>query len=147
MCMINRQPESEIPDTSRLFPDHRQSGSYRVSRNWKIRCALSTKHHDPGPKPPLWGFPMLTSHHLDFQSWWHARHPSPKSALPCGFSPSQARKIRDPHLRKNPRPHLDSTVYSDSTVANHTTYYYAATTVDISGHESNQTAAVKAVVP
>ncbi len=42
---------------------------------------------------------------------------------------------------------IASTLYSDSTVANSTTYYYAATAVDISGHESNKTAAVKAVVP
>jgi hypothetical protein len=40
-----------------------------------------------------------------------------------------------------------STLYSDSTVANSTTYYYSATAVDPSGHESNKTAAVKAVVP
>ncbi len=42
---------------------------------------------------------------------------------------------------------IASTLYSDSTVANSTTYYYAATAVDINGHESNKTAAVKAVVP
>jgi hypothetical protein len=40
-----------------------------------------------------------------------------------------------------------STLYSDSTVANGTTYYYAATAVDSSGHESIQTAPVKVVVP
>jgi phage tail tube protein FII len=40
-----------------------------------------------------------------------------------------------------------STLYSDSTVANSTTYYYAATAVDSSGHESTKTARVKAVVP
>jgi fibronectin type 3 domain-containing protein len=40
-----------------------------------------------------------------------------------------------------------STLYSDSTVANSTTYYYAATAVDSSGHESSKTAAVKAIVP
>jgi hypothetical protein len=38
-------------------------------------------------------------------------------------------------------------LYSDSTVANGTTYYYAATAVDISGDESSKTAPVKAVVP
>jgi hypothetical protein len=42
---------------------------------------------------------------------------------------------------------IASTLYSDSTVANSTTYYYAATAVDNSGHESSKTAAVKAVVP
>jgi hypothetical protein len=42
---------------------------------------------------------------------------------------------------------IASTLYSDSTVANSTTYYYAATAVDTSGHESSRTAAVKAVVP
>ena len=42
---------------------------------------------------------------------------------------------------------IGSTLYSDSTVANGTTYYYAATAVDASGHESTKTAAVKAVVP
>jgi hypothetical protein len=42
---------------------------------------------------------------------------------------------------------IASTLYSDSTVANSTTYYYAATAVDIYGHESSKTAAVKAVVP
>jgi hypothetical protein len=42
---------------------------------------------------------------------------------------------------------IASTLYSDSTVANGTTYYYAATAVDINGHESSKTAAVKSVVP
>ncbi len=40
-----------------------------------------------------------------------------------------------------------STLYNDSTVANGTTYYYAATSVDVSGDESSKTAPVKAVVP
>ncbi|MGC2197059.1 MAG: putative Ig domain-containing protein [Terriglobales bacterium] len=42
---------------------------------------------------------------------------------------------------------IASTLYSDSTVANTTTYYYAATAVDVYGHESSKTAAVKAVIP
>ena len=42
---------------------------------------------------------------------------------------------------------IASTLYNDSTVANSTTYYYAATAVDIYGHESSQSATVKAVVP
>lgn len=42
---------------------------------------------------------------------------------------------------------IASTLYSDATVANSTTYYYSATAVDVAGHESNKTAAVKAVVP
>jgi hypothetical protein len=42
---------------------------------------------------------------------------------------------------------IASTLYSDSTVANSTTYYYAATAVDTNGRESPRTAAVKAVVP
>ena len=42
---------------------------------------------------------------------------------------------------------IASTLYSDSTVANSTTYYYAASAVDVNGHESTKTAAVKAVVP
>jgi len=42
---------------------------------------------------------------------------------------------------------IASTLYSDSTVANSTTYYYAATAVDIYGDESSKTAAIKAVVP
>ena len=42
---------------------------------------------------------------------------------------------------------IASTLYDDSTVANGTTYYYAASTVDINGVESSKTAAVKAVVP
>lgn len=40
-----------------------------------------------------------------------------------------------------------STVYSDSTVANGTTYYYSATSVNTEGVESSKTAAVKAVIP
>ncbi len=40
-----------------------------------------------------------------------------------------------------------STLYSDSSVANGTTYYYAATAVDIYGKESSKTATVKAIVP
>lgn len=42
---------------------------------------------------------------------------------------------------------IASTLYDDSTVANSTTYYYAATAVDIHGHESSESATVKAVVP
>jgi hypothetical protein len=42
---------------------------------------------------------------------------------------------------------VPSTLYGDSSVANNTTYYYAATAVDIYGHESNKTAAIKAVIP
>src|SRR6266700_1796482 len=40
-----------------------------------------------------------------------------------------------------------STHYSDSTVANRTTYYYATTAVDIYGHESGKSKAAKAVIP
>lgn len=42
---------------------------------------------------------------------------------------------------------IAATLYSDSTVANSSTYYYSATAVDASGHESSKTAAVKAVIP
>lgn len=42
---------------------------------------------------------------------------------------------------------IASTLYSDSTVANGSTYYYAATAVDIYGHESSMSAAVKVAVP
>ena len=40
-----------------------------------------------------------------------------------------------------------STLYSDPTVANNTTYYYAATAVDIYGHESRKTPTVKVLIP
>ena len=42
---------------------------------------------------------------------------------------------------------IASTLYSDSTVANSTTYYYAATAVDISGTESSMSYSIKAIVP
>jgi hypothetical protein len=42
---------------------------------------------------------------------------------------------------------IASTLYSDSTVANGSTYYYAATAVDIYGHESSKTTPVKVSVP
>ena len=42
---------------------------------------------------------------------------------------------------------IASTLYSDSTAANGSTYYYAATAVDISGHESKKTAAIKVSIP
>ncbi len=42
---------------------------------------------------------------------------------------------------------IASTLYSDSTVANHSTYYYSATSVNVSGKESSKTASIKAVVP
>lgn len=42
---------------------------------------------------------------------------------------------------------IASTLYSDSSVANGSTYYYAATAVDISGKESSKTASVKVTVP
>ena len=40
-----------------------------------------------------------------------------------------------------------STLYSDSTVANNTTYYYAATAVNIYGHESRKTPTVEVLIP
>ena len=40
-----------------------------------------------------------------------------------------------------------STLYSDSTIANGTAYYYATTAVDIYGHESRMSASVKAAIP
>ena len=42
---------------------------------------------------------------------------------------------------------LASTLYSDSTVSNGSTYYYAATAVNISGKESSKTASVKVTIP
>jgi hypothetical protein len=42
---------------------------------------------------------------------------------------------------------VGSTLYSDSSVANGSTYYYAATAVNIDGSESSKSAAVKVVVP
>jgi len=42
---------------------------------------------------------------------------------------------------------VPSTIYSDSTVANGSTYYYAATAVDTSGHESSRTSPVEVVIP
>ncbi|MGB8065758.1 MAG: hypothetical protein WCF26_27990 [Candidatus Sulfotelmatobacter sp.] len=42
---------------------------------------------------------------------------------------------------------IGSTLFSDSTVANGSTYYYAATTVDINGHESSKSSSVKVTVP
>jgi len=42
---------------------------------------------------------------------------------------------------------IASTLYLDSTVSNGSTYYYAATAVDIYRHESRKTAAVKVIVP
>ena len=40
-----------------------------------------------------------------------------------------------------------STLYADSTVANGSTYFYAATAVDIYGDESSKTAPIKVVIP
>lgn len=42
---------------------------------------------------------------------------------------------------------IASTAYDDSTVANGSTYYYAATTVNIEGEESSKTGEVKVVIP
>jgi len=42
---------------------------------------------------------------------------------------------------------IGSTLYSASTIANSSTYYYSATAVDATGHESTKTAPVKATVP
>jgi hypothetical protein len=42
---------------------------------------------------------------------------------------------------------IGSTLYSDSTVANGSTYFYAATAVDIYGHESSKTSSIKVVIP
>lgn len=42
---------------------------------------------------------------------------------------------------------LASTVYTDSTVLDNTTYYYAATAVDVEGVESSKSATVEAKIP
>ena len=42
---------------------------------------------------------------------------------------------------------IASTLYSDSAVANSSTYYYSAAAVNIYGQESSKSAAVKAVIP
>jgi len=42
---------------------------------------------------------------------------------------------------------IAGTLYIDSTVASNTTYYYAATSVDVSGAESKKTAALKVAIP
>jgi hypothetical protein len=42
---------------------------------------------------------------------------------------------------------VGSTVFTDSTVANGSTYYYSATAVDSSGNESTKTSPVKALIP
>lgn len=42
---------------------------------------------------------------------------------------------------------IAATLYSDSTVANDTTYYYASTAVDIYGRESRKTPVVKVLIP
>ncbi len=42
---------------------------------------------------------------------------------------------------------VPSTLYSDSTVASGSTYYYAVTAVNVSGEESSKTPAIKVVVP
>lgn len=42
---------------------------------------------------------------------------------------------------------IASTMYSDSTVANGSMYYYAATAVDIYGQESSKSASIKVTVP
>ena len=42
---------------------------------------------------------------------------------------------------------IASTLYNDSTVSNGSTYYYAATAVDISGKESSKTASIKVTIP
>ena len=42
---------------------------------------------------------------------------------------------------------IGSTLYSDSTVSNSSTYYYSASAVDISGSESSKAPAVKVTIP
>ena len=42
---------------------------------------------------------------------------------------------------------VTSTTYSDSTMANSSTYYYAATAVDVYGKESTKTPAIKVGIP
>jgi len=42
---------------------------------------------------------------------------------------------------------IASTLYSDSTVSNSSTYYYAATAVNISGSESSKSSSIKVSVP
>lgn len=42
---------------------------------------------------------------------------------------------------------VPSTIYDDSTASNGSTYYYAATAVDISGNESAKSSSIKVSVP
>jgi len=42
---------------------------------------------------------------------------------------------------------IASTIYSDSTCSNNTSYYYAATTVDIYGNESAKSTAIEVAIP
>lgn len=42
---------------------------------------------------------------------------------------------------------IASTLYTDSTISNASTYYYAVTAEDINGHESNKSTSLKVSIP
>jgi len=82
--------------------------------------------------------------------------PSANHVVDLQWKPSTSRDITGYNVYRSPdgvtwkRSNVSligSTFFSDSTVANSSTYYYAATSVDLSGHESSRSASIKVYVP
>jgi hypothetical protein len=94
--------------------------------------------------------------HVDTQAYKVAIQSSAKHVVDLKWKASTSSDVAGYNVYRSPNGStwnkinaglVASTLYSDSTVADNTTYYYSATTVDTHGHESNKTPAVKAVIP
>jgi hypothetical protein len=100
---------------------------------------VTSCHHRAATMPYTVVIQAMANHVVDL-SW----NPSTSSSV-AGYN-----LYRSPdgvNWNKNNVSLIPSTVYSDSSVSNGSTYYYSATAVDIYGHESSKAAAVKVVVP
>jgi hypothetical protein len=94
--------------------------------------------------------------HVDTASYKVAIQGSAKNVVDLNWKPSTSSDIAGYNIYRSPNGStwtklnaglIASTLYSDSTVAADSTYWYAATTVNTSGKESSKTASVKAVIP
>jgi hypothetical protein len=94
--------------------------------------------------------------HVDTASYKVAIQGSAKNVVNLDWKASTSPDIAGYNVYRSPNGStwtklnaglIASTLYSDSTVANGSTYYYAATAVNISGKESSKSAAIKVVIP
>jgi Putative Ig domain len=94
--------------------------------------------------------------HVDKESYKVVIQPASKRVVDLSWKPSTSKDLAGYNVYRSSggsawkkiNASLTAwTQYSDSSVADDTTYYYAATAVNIEGRESPRTAAVKVVIP